>query len=257
MKRSIVALLLVAVVLVPWGTGATTEDTGSARARRFLDAVVAYEKGEYQAAVDGFEELAEKGAPTPDLGYDLGNAYLKLGDLGRAILWYERAARLAPGDPDVRYNLELARSRTRDAAPSESTDWSRLLFFWRGHLATRTLWLLAAGLNALFWAALALRLFLRRRGLHRFGAVCLALALLLGLSAAVDAMDPATRNLGIVLPGELPVRAGIAPESTELFRLHAGARVRVERSETGHLRIRFGEDKVGWVPADQVGRVGL
>jgi tetratricopeptide (TPR) repeat protein len=253
--RRAAAIFLLLALAMPASISLAAGGGTAERTRRFLDAVAAYEAGSYHAAAEGFEALAGDGVETADLTYDLGNAYMKAGDLGRAILWYERAARLAPGDPDVRYNLDLARSRTRDAPQVEGIDWARLVFFWQGHLSTRTLWLAAAGLCLLFWAALTLSLFVRRRSLRRLGAACLVAGLVLGASAAVDAVDPASRNLGIVLPEELPVRAGIAPESTELFRLHAGARVRVERSEAGHVRIRFAEDRVGWVPAEQVGRV--
>ena len=253
-RRAAASSLLAALAVAVWAAAGSGGGTAE-RTRRFLGAVAAYEAGSYQVAAEGFEALAGGGWETPDLSYNLGNAYMKAGDLGRAILWYERAARLAPGDPDVRYNLDLARSRTRDAPQVEGIDWTRLVFFWRGHLSTLTLWLTAAGLHLMFWAALTLSLFVRRRSVRRLGAACLFAGVVLGASAAVDAVAPAGRNLGIVLPAELPVRAGVAPESTELFRLHAGARVRVERAEAGHLRIRFAEDRVGWVPADGVGRV--
>ncbi|GAB4256297.1 MAG: tetratricopeptide repeat protein [Deferrisomatales bacterium] len=255
MRTRIAAGLLCVALLAAAARAGEGGSAATDRARRFLEAVAAYEAGRYGEAAQAFEALAEGGVENPDLYYNLGNAYWKQGDLGRAILWYERAARLAPGDPDLRYNLEIARSRTRDAAPEEGVDWGRLLFFWRGLLSTRTLWLLAAAFHLPFWGAKTLRLFLGRPWVQRVGWMCLAAGLVLGASAAVEALDPAARALAIVLPEELPVRAGVAPESTELFRLHAGSRVRIERLEGDHVRIRFAQDRIGWVPAEALGRV--
>jgi tetratricopeptide (TPR) repeat protein len=75
---------------------------------RFQDAVSAYNKGEYKQAIEGFEALATQGISSALL-YNLGNSYAQAGQVGRAILNYERALRLAPGDSDIRGNLELVR----------------------------------------------------------------------------------------------------------------------------------------------------
>ena len=75
---------------------------------RFQDAVSAYTKGDYKKAIEGFESLAMEGI-SPALLYNLGNSYAQAGQIGRAILNYERALRLAPGDSDIRGNLELVR----------------------------------------------------------------------------------------------------------------------------------------------------
>lgn len=48
------------------------------------------------------------------LYYNLANAYFKEGQLGRSILFYHRALRLAPGNDDIRYNLSVAEARTKD-----------------------------------------------------------------------------------------------------------------------------------------------
>ncbi len=74
----------------------------------FQDTVSAYDRGDYEEAIRGFEALASSGV-SASLLYNLGNSYARAGQSGRAILNYERALRLAPGDPDIRANLELVR----------------------------------------------------------------------------------------------------------------------------------------------------
>ena len=77
-----------------------------------------YEDGRYEQAARSFQQLVDKGYGDPVLYYNLGNAYFKQGDIGRAILNYLRAERLAPRDDDIRTNLDFARSQTLDLLES-------------------------------------------------------------------------------------------------------------------------------------------
>ena len=73
-----------------------------------------YESGVYDLAAQNYQMLIDAGIDDGAVYYNLGNAYFKLGDLGRAILNYKRAERLLPRDQDVDANLQLARAQTRD-----------------------------------------------------------------------------------------------------------------------------------------------
>jgi tetratricopeptide (TPR) repeat protein len=75
---------------------------------RFQTATTAYSAGEYQLAIETFESLAEDGLSSVLL-YNLANSYAQAGQTGMAILNYEKASRLAPGDSDIRGNLEHLR----------------------------------------------------------------------------------------------------------------------------------------------------
>ena len=77
-----------------------------------------YERGEYADAAQQYEALIDSGYEDAALYYNLGNAYFKNGDLGRAVLNYLRAEELSPRDPDIRANLEFARARTVDRVES-------------------------------------------------------------------------------------------------------------------------------------------
>ena len=74
----------------------------------------AYREGDYDAALEAYHLVLENGYSSGPLLYNIANAYYKRGELGPAILFYERAARKMPHDRDVRYNLSLARSRAVD-----------------------------------------------------------------------------------------------------------------------------------------------
>jgi len=82
------------------------------------DAVKAYQEEDYAKAVELFEaelkELKEKGLESSVLYYNLGNAYFRENEIAKAILNYERANLINPGDRDIRHNLEFARTKTED-----------------------------------------------------------------------------------------------------------------------------------------------
>ena len=59
-------------------------------------------------------------SPIRTLYYNLGNAYYRMDDITHAVLAYERALLLSPGDTDVRFNLQMARSKTIDKIVPES-----------------------------------------------------------------------------------------------------------------------------------------
>jgi tetratricopeptide (TPR) repeat protein len=82
--------------------------TVQAADERFEKAIIAYNNGQYEQAIEGFETLASEGLSS-SLLYNLANSYAQNGQTGLAILNYERAARLAPGDSDIHGNLELLR----------------------------------------------------------------------------------------------------------------------------------------------------
>ena len=102
----------------------TTELTAA-----FLDGLNAYKKGNYEDAITQFNQVAAT-VKSGKLYYNLGNAYMKNGDLGDAILWYERALKRIPADPDLKFNLDYARGLVKDKMENEQTPIFRVLFFW-------------------------------------------------------------------------------------------------------------------------------
>lgn len=78
-----------------------------------------YEKGEFQQAADQFLSVAETDGTSASLYYNLGNCYAGLGDLGRAMLYYSRAARLDPSDKEIKNNLNYFASKVEDSNRAE------------------------------------------------------------------------------------------------------------------------------------------
>ncbi len=250
--KSIIAQVCLAILLL---LGLFSPARASDQARPFLSGLEAYKAGDYAQAIDRFNTIARSGVVNAQLYYNLGNAYLKNNELGPAILWYERALALGSGDPDLIFNLEYARSLTKDVAEEQASPLVRIFFFWNYQLTAGTIKAAAIALNLLVWLLAGGWLFTRRRGLARAALLAAIPALVLTLTALFNYFMAARFQPAIVLAEQVHVRAGLEDRATELFILHAGAKVRVVKERADHYQIRFSADKLGWVPKNQVGLV--
>ena len=207
-----------------------------------------YEQGKFADAAQTYELLRQRGQVSPELLFNLGNAYFKSGQTGRAMLAYRQAELLAPRDPDLRANLSFV-GGTVDGAPQTSR-WRaflhRLTLNEWTFLTTQLLWLwfalLIAGQIKAAWQK-PLRLYARLAG------IATILCAVILLSARQDVFGTQS---GVVIAKEAVVRYGPVEESQSSFVLHDGAEVRVVDQNNGWLRITDTTRRDGWLKADQV-----
>ncbi|MYD50178.1 MAG: hypothetical protein F4W93_01675 [Dehalococcoidia bacterium] len=213
-----------------------------------------YEDEEYAAAAQQYEALVASGYEDAALYYNLGNAYFKDGDIGRAVLNYLRAEELSPRDADIRANLELARGRTdRVESGGES------LFASVSNAARRWVTVGEMGvLSLLLWIASALAIgtlivwrAIPRREAVRNGAFVASAATLLSFLLLLSMLyaNP-NDDSGVVVASTVDVVSGPGEQYDREFTLHSGAQVRLIDSRQGWVRISLpGGDLQGWAPS--------
>jgi tetratricopeptide (TPR) repeat protein len=226
----------------------------------------AFLRGDYHAATTAYEQLDRQGIVSADLAYNLGNAYYRQGQVGRAIWAWERALALNPDADDARYNLERARkaaARTvQDKLEGADRDplWIRAVT--ELSLSTET-WLFVVVYVGLF-VALALHLRARRQapaGGAEVTPLWGALAAMLGAAAALAGILLLGRvaldrtPFAVVLPDQLAIKEGADANYRTTFQVHAGLRVRVLERDQGWVRIRLANGLEGWAPDQDVGRL--
>jgi tetratricopeptide (TPR) repeat protein len=218
-----------------------------------------YEAGEFVEAANVYETILAAGIQDSALYYNLGNAYFKQGEIGRAILNYRRAQYLNPRDPDIADNLAIARSQTVDKFETveEETPLNNFV-----QVAEEWLTLSEAAMLALFlWVLLcatAVVMILR----PRWRSYCLwvggvlLLALVLGLlSMAGRYYAQEAYPAAVIIAQEIDVTSGPGSAQQYLveFNLHAGAEVQLLDSRPGWRRVALpGNDFQGWVPEEAV-----
>ncbi len=217
----------------------------------FVNANAAYETGRFPEAIVLYQRPQNSGFENGHLYYNLGNAYLRNGELGHAVASYRRSLSFMPRDQDARANLHFARKSAKDAiAPPEPGAVARTLFFWHYSLSRSELATLIVVLNLILWAVLILRIY--RRGSETLRWVVIGLLLVLsttGTSLAVRHLRP--QQVAVIVPQEVRVRSGTNVTALVLFKLHAGTEVRVVDRREQALRIALPEaGRGGWIEAE-------
>ncbi len=227
---------------------------------KMLTANQLYEAGQIDLAVQAYEQLVGQGVTDSALFYNLGNAYFKQGDPGRAVLNYRRAQQLAPRDPDIEANLTLARTQAVDELGT--TDDAGFLsrfgravqgWFTLNELAMAALasWILFVFLLILFTSARVGSAW--RRGL-RYALVAAAIVLAVGVLSLGSALHlEQDRSEGVVVAAEVDVTSGPGTQYVTEFILHSGAEVDLVEVRPNWVRLALpGGELEGWVPASAV-----
>ncbi len=252
MKRTAIQTIVIAMMGLFLVFSPGIQASASETARIFMEGTKAYENGNWQTAIEAFEHVADRGLENGSLFYNLGNAYLKNDDLGQALLWYERALKHIPDDPDLRFNYDYALTLTRDERVDDRSPLLRILFFWKYRLSAPIVCWGAIFLNASVWIALSVLVIRKKRLLRPSIIVAAVLTLIFTFTSAYNYFEAKRINHAVVLLEKVAVRSGLTDSATELFILHAGTKVRVERQSATHLLIRYTKDKIGWVKKVEV-----
>jgi tetratricopeptide (TPR) repeat protein len=207
-----------------------------------------YEEGKFAEAASAYEKLVQSGEVSAALYFNLGNAWFKSGQIGRAIAAYREAQQIAPRDPDLRANLQFARNQTPSPTLPPSR-WQR----WLGRLTLNEWTLLATGA---VWLWLVLMAILQwrptLRPVLRGYAISLAvLAALLCACTAAALREARFTCTAIVVTREATVRYGPLAESPAAFTVHDGAELRVLDQKDEWLQVNAGPRSVGWLRRDQ------
>ena len=216
----------------------------------------AYEAGEYADAVRAYEGAIQAGLDHEILLYNLGNAWFKQGEVGKAIVYYRRALRRHPRDEAVRSNLQRARSLVKDEAlaPLSLPIFLRPLG-WVYRSLSLDEW---TTLALILWFALILlvvargwwqRAWLWGRGALWTVGVFMAFALIM---VAIHSERELLRREAIVIAPEVEVRSGPGQSYRLSFKVHDGLQVFVDRREKDWARIHLGGELVGWVPVSEI-----
>jgi len=213
----------------------------------FLRANAAYEAGKVADALTAWEGLYARGLSGASLCYNIGCAHFRLGRRGHAILWFERARRLAPRDEDIRFNLSLARSHLPDETVPPWETFDRLLA--PGELAVVVAILLAFLLAAIGFGALTGR---DLGKLKPWFAGTTVILVVLGVWLALRARDLAAPQ-GFVVAAAAEVRSGPGEEYTAGFTVPEGRRALLLSVRNGWVEIGVpGQGLKGWVREEAV-----
>lgn len=217
----------------------------------------AYVRNDYASAIQIYESLLKKGEAA-EVYYNLGNSYYKAGDIAKAILNYERALLLQPGNADIRANLEIARSKTIDKVVSVPdiffVAWTKSLInclsvdAW-AKLGVAFFILLLVSFSFFFFSK---QIMWKKSGFIA-GLICLVLVVVSNVFASEQKSKLMNRNEAIILSPSVTVRSTPSESGTSLFILHEGHKIEIKDNSMREWKeIRLEDGKVGWVPTSAI-----
>ena len=214
---------------------------------------------QYERSLLHYERIVRgDGVRNGRLYYNIGNAYFRLGEIGRAILSYERAALYMPRDENVKANLEYARSRRIDRVELEDSERIfKTLFFLHYDVPPRIKFVIFTSLFAFLWIIASLRLFLYLPALKALVIIPAVVSGLFLLSIVVESVDAARNPEGVVTAREVIARKGDAETYQPSFiePLHSGTEFVLIEERSGWFQIELEDGSRCWIPAHTGERV--
>lgn len=247
MRKSIILVCLASVCAA----------TVSAHDKNGLDALwekgnTLYANGDYNGAIVIYDSIVNTGYHSSKLYYNLGNAYFKNDNLGKSIVNYNRALRLAPSDDDIKYNLAVANSYIKDRIETVPefflSGWTKKLRLsvntnaW----AVWSLVFLAIAFAGILVYFLADTKKFRKAGF--FVAIAMIILFLLSLSFSLSGRkDLRNGNEAIVVTSAVAVKSSPDSGSKDLFIIHEGTKTEVLGNFGGWTEIMIANGNKGWV----------
>jgi tetratricopeptide (TPR) repeat protein len=219
----------------------------------------------YKDSLSRFIQISED-IQNGKLYYNIGNIYFQLGDIGNAILAYNKAALFIPGDRNLQENLSIARTLRIDLVEeSESTRLLETIFSFHYNISSSKKSILFIILFGIFWTGLIFLLITKGKSLPLFQAVFrgtiiifLILTILLG-SVLIDTFRINNYPDGVILDSELIARKGDGLSYSPSFKdpLHAGLEFILREKRPGWFYIELSDKTRAWIPADSAALVQI
>lgn len=217
----------------------------------------AYAQEDYIKAIEFYEQTAREHGVSADLYYNLGNAYYKHNEFAKAILNYERALLLNPGDEDARFNLDMANTHIVDKIdPVGRFFLSVWIDTLRSSLSSNVWAIIGIVAFILFIGGCYLYLFtssVRSKKIGFFGGIVVLLIAIManwfawGLSNKMENRDEA-----IVFAATVSAKSSPAESGTDLFVLHEGTKVSILGKVNDWYEVRINDGNRGWLPASAI-----
>jgi len=214
----------------------------------FYEASRCYEAAQYKEAIAEYSLLLKQDLESGPLHYNLGNCYLKKGELGRAILNYERAKRIIPSDGDLEANYKYATSLIQGTSPGDAAPWyEQILERLFGGLSLNGLIILLSMIYAFSMLIFIARIYFK--GLRRYSmtAIAILIALFISGSLSLYGRISAIGKEAIAIMDQAEVKREPFDRAPAHFILYEGMKIRVIDSKGEWIKISTSDKKVGWV----------
>ncbi|MGC9152044.1 MAG: tetratricopeptide repeat protein [Microbacter sp.] len=219
-----------------------------------------YSKGQYAAAAQQYEMIRQIEGNAPQLYYNLGNAYYRTGNLGKAILNYNRALLLDPNYDNARFNLRIAQLKVVDNVDVTS---QFFLLQWIddfGNLFSSNKWAVISMVAFVLMLLSVLLYFFstykQRRKAGFSAAIVLFFVFIIGFSyAEKQSHKVIDSTAGIIMDPAVTAKDAPSLNSKDMFVLHEGTKVTISNEISGWTEIILPDGNEGFIPSTSIEKI--
>lgn len=217
-----------------------------------------YQEQNFDTSIELYNKILSQGYESSTLFYNLGNAYFKSGNIGKAILSYEKGLKLSPGDDDISFNLRIANARTVDKITELPKLfivewWERLIT----SLSTSGWGFVTVVIFWIFLASIGLFIFARKINIQKISLMIGSFAMAILIISIVILISrynhEAVTNYGVLTEQIYSVKGAPDARSNDIFVIHEGIKFTVEDQVNEWYKIRLVDGKIGWIPKNVFG----
>jgi len=206
-----------------------------------------YHEKNYQDAADIFTKLIDKGVKNGYLYYNLGNTYIRLGNINKSIIYYLRAKQLIPRNVNLKANLRYAISKTQDQLSPPKNRLTADILFWIESINLTEYCIILFFSNIVFWLICIGSLYYRKPAWHSMKKIFLTILLLIFFSTGIKYYLSTNHKIGVVTDKIVAVKSDRNNQNVTLFKLHEGAIVLINEEDKEWVNLSVETEKTGWV----------
>lgn len=250
-------IILLGVLLCAMATPAKVSAANYGDYLLLDSANAAYNKANYAKAISFYQHFLGGGIESPQAYYNLGNCYFRTNEIGKAILYYEKAQKIAPGDPDIQFNLQLANQKITDKINSDTpifiySDWKKFEDkFTEKQWAWICIGLLSLGL-LLFAVYLSASWMLVRQSGFWMGCVIIIFSFFTFYIAHQQYDTLNSHDTAIVTASTVTVNGAPEEKGTQLFVIHEGTKVWIVKTEGEWTEVKLSNGNQGWLVSSNI-----
>jgi len=254
MKCKKIAVLLTVILLVAFHAIAQNPEQLAAQA------AIAYNEKQYAVSIELYNKIIDSGYESYSLYYNLGNAYFRNNDNTEAILFYEKAFKIAPNNDDIKHNIEVANSKLIDKVEKVpelfyKRWWKYLLNMMNiDVLAILNILLLSSGL-LLVALYIAISNILIRKITFWTGLVLIFLFGIGTIAASQRNHYLTTQHEAIVFEPTVNIKSSPDENSKDIFVLHEGTKVVLLDVVADWQEIRIANGSIGWIKISDLKKI--
>ena len=219
-----------------------------------------YTKEEFQKAIDGYNQILIAGIESPEVYFNLGNAYYKTKQYTLSILNYERAKLLAPDDEDIEFNLQVANQKVVDSI--QELPGIFIVRWWNAIVNSQTTdtWASISIFSfVVFLTMLGFYFFAKTSEVKRItfwsGCFLIMLTIFSWSFAAKQKSRLVNHSFAIVMQPTVTVKSSPSENGTKLFVIHEGLKVRITDKLGDWVEIRLADGNKGWLLTESIERI--